>query len=87
MRFSTSTPGCRHVARRLQAYLDGELHAPDAEAVAVHLEECRRCGLAEQTYVSIKIAVALAPRGQPPTIPTETAARLEGFARGLDASA
>lgn len=45
---------CREVGRQLQAYLDGESDEARARLVALHLEECRRCGLEAETYAEIK---------------------------------
>jgi anti-sigma factor RsiW len=49
---------CHEVARLLQGYLDRELDAADVARVAEHLEVCRRCGLAAETYEEIKAALA-----------------------------
>jgi anti-sigma factor RsiW len=49
---------CREVARLLQSYLDQEIDADEAARVAEHLEVCRRCGLAAETYQQIKTALA-----------------------------
>lgn len=45
---------CKEVGRLLQSYLDGELDELWTRRVARHLEDCRRCGLAVQTYTEIK---------------------------------
>jgi len=49
---------CREVARLLQSYLDHGIDAQAAALVAQHLEACRRCGLAAETYSEIKAALA-----------------------------
>lgn len=73
---------CMRVARVLQAYLDGEVEPPTARAVAEHLEECRRCGLAADTYAAIKTAIAACDDVRPQVEPA-TVQRLTAFARGL----
>ena len=58
--FGRQSPGgidCRRVARALQAVLDGEDDRPVADRVAVHLEDCRRCGLEADTYLRIKASL------------------------------
>lgn len=45
---------CREVGKVLQSYLDGELDELRARRVARHLEMCRRCGMAAETYAEIK---------------------------------
>jgi len=69
---------CMQVARVLQAHLDGETDEVTARRVAVHLEDCRRCGLALETYWEIKNA--LTRRAEPDADVVE---RLRGFAQGL----
>jgi hypothetical protein len=34
---------CEHVIKKLSAYIDGELAAPDREAVELHMEQCSGC--------------------------------------------
>jgi anti-sigma factor RsiW len=49
---------CMRVKPLLQAYLDGELAEEDARRVSRHLDACRRCGLAAETFRDIKAAVS-----------------------------
>ncbi|MFN0090534.1 MAG: anti-sigma factor family protein [Acidimicrobiales bacterium] len=79
-RWRSGPMSCKTVGRLLQAYLDGELDATRGEALAAHLEECRRCGLEAATYEQIK--GALAARGR---LPDDDAAvrRLQEFAQNL----
>jgi anti-sigma factor RsiW len=54
-RRSLSEPAdCRQVARVVQRHIDGELDGEAAEAVARHLEMCRKCGLDAETYRRLK---------------------------------
>src|SRR4051794_27165599 len=69
---------CMQAGRALQAYLDGETDDGTARRVAVHLEDCRRCGPEAKTYREIKNA--LVRRAEPDA---EAVERLSGFARGL----
>ncbi|WP_374987044.1 zf-HC2 domain-containing protein [Streptomyces fradiae] len=46
------------VARVLQKYLDGETDEATARRVAVHLEDCRRCGLEASVHQEIRSAPA-----------------------------
>jgi anti-sigma factor RsiW len=75
------TVHCREVGRRLQSFLDGEDTAGRAELIRAHLEECRRCGLAAETYRAL--IAALARRAEP--LPTEPVERLRSFGRALAA--
>ena len=71
---------CPEVGRLLQSYLDGELGEPtEVEALTVHLEECRRCGLEADTYLRIKSA--LERRGT--DVPEESVRRLREFGERL----
>ncbi len=73
---------CRRVGKVLQAYLDAEL--PDADWVRAHLDVCRRCGLDERTFLSIKTAIAAADAsGAAVEADTEALERLRTFARDL----
>jgi anti-sigma factor RsiW len=74
---------CRRVARRLQAYLDGELPVTDAATIADHLEVCRHCGMEADTYQALKDGLAALD------VPPDPSAlqRLARFADELDASA
>lgn len=49
---------CRQAARMVQSYLDGETDIGTGQAVATHLELCRRCGMKADTYQAIKEALA-----------------------------
>jgi anti-sigma factor RsiW len=69
---------CMQVARVLQSYLDGETDEVTARRVAVHLEDCRRCGLEAATYREIKSALA---RLEPPD--PVAVQRLRGFGESL----
>lgn len=70
---------CRHVARVLQAYLDGEVDEVTARRVARHLEICQRCGLESATYTEIKRA--LSRQAEP--LSAESVSRLQEFAARL----
>ncbi len=49
--------GCRAVRRILQAFLDGEVEASQAELVAAHLESCGRCGVEARTFEAVIAAL------------------------------
>ncbi|MFF2508287.1 zf-HC2 domain-containing protein [Streptomyces sp. NPDC058067] len=69
---------CREVARHLQSCLDGEADELTARRIAVHVEECRRCGLEAAVCQEIKNALARQE------IPNEIAlARLRTFGTTL----
>ena len=70
---------CREVMRALQAYLDGHIDERDARRVAVHLADCRRCGLEAAVYREIKQALARAAREVSPL----AVSRLREFGRRL----
>lgn len=53
-----SAASCREVAKVLQSYLDGETDDMTTRRVALHLEDCRRCGLELGTYEELKAALA-----------------------------
>lgn len=76
---------CHQVARVLQSYLDGEADPPTSEAVAAHLEVCRRCGLEAATYREIKTAIAVAAPGAERPVDDDAVARLRHFADTLSA--
>ena len=57
-RSSHSEPNCREVGRVLQSFLDRELSEDDEDAVAAHLEVCRRCGMSADAYIEIKGALS-----------------------------
>lgn len=66
---------CRRVKPLLQPFLDGELGEDDAILVSRHVDACRRCGLAADTFREIK--AGLARLGDEPD--RETVQRLERF--------
>ena len=74
---------CYRVARVLQSYLDGEVTPPTARAVEEHLEECRRCGLEADAYLSIKAAIAADSSRDAAEVDPQAVARLTAFAREL----
>lgn len=76
---NSDVASCMHVARVLQAYLDGEVDEIAARRVSRHLDICRRCGLEATTYTEIKLA--LSHRAQPP--PADSVNRLHAFASQL----
>jgi len=68
-------PDCDQVAAVLQSYLDGELGAEDAEAVAGHLAHCDRCDIEATTVRRVITAI----RSQRPDIEPDALERLAGF--------
>jgi anti-sigma factor RsiW len=83
-RHPRNTPGalnCIQVGRVLQRHLDGELDADTARLVALHLEDCRRCGMTAHEYRSIKRALSDAGRDD------AAIARLRDFAASLGEAA
>lgn len=70
---------CRKVGRLLQSHLDGELDELASRRVARHLDDCRRCGLAAETYEEIKRAL----RRSAGTPPSGSVDRLRAFGRQL----
>lgn len=70
-----AAPDCRQVGSVLQAYLDGELGAKDAEVVAGHLEHCERCGIEATTVDRVIDAI----RRQRPDLDPAPLERLTGF--------
>jgi len=69
---------CMRVTRVLQSYLDGEVDEATARRVAVHLEDCRRCGLEATVYREVK--KTLARREMPDA---RAVARLRDFGESL----
>ncbi|MDR3084368.1 MAG: zf-HC2 domain-containing protein [Streptomyces sp.] len=69
---------CMRVARVLQSYVDGETDEVTARRVAVHLEDCRRCGLEAATFREIKNALARREHLNPAAV-----TRLRGFGESL----
>ena len=60
-RHPKGTPGalnCIQVRRVVQRHLDGELDDRTSELLRLHLDECRRCGLAADHYRHIKNALS-----------------------------
>ena len=72
---------CMRVNPLLQSYLDGQLNEDDARRVSRHLDACRRCGLAADTFRDIKAAVSRL--GDEPD--RAAVQRLRRFAHGLSA--
>lgn len=70
---------CMRVNPLLQSYLDGELEEDGARRVSRHLDACRRCGLAAETFRDIK--AAMSRLGEEPD--REAVKRLRRFAKGL----
>ena len=66
---------CTEVARRLQAYLDGELEEDWRERVQAHLEDCKYCGVDEAAFTAIKME--LSTLSAPPE--SDALARLRDF--------
>ena len=56
--FVTGARACRRARRRLQSYLDGDLDATTADAVARHVASCARCDLEMRTYAAVKAALS-----------------------------
>ena len=71
---------CPEVGRSLQRFLDGEL-ADDVEieALAAHLEDCKRCGLEADVYRRIKDAI----EHRRVDVPEESVQRLREFGQRL----
>ncbi|MEZ5379105.1 MAG: zf-HC2 domain-containing protein [Acidimicrobiales bacterium] len=76
-----SGPTCGEVMEVLQSYLDGEVEAEQARAVAAHLEACAHCGPEAEVYRQIK--VSLRHRAAP--VDPAVLAGLEAFGRRLAA--
>ena len=77
------TMNCREVGLRLQTYLDGELDGDRREALAGHLEDCRKCGLEADVFRQIKsdLAQSAAPTD------SEALARLRSFSERIASEA
>lgn len=71
---------CRRVRPLLQSYLDGQISREEAVRVSAHLDACRRCGLAAETFREIK--AGLARFAEEPD--RQTVQRLERFVEELD---
>ena len=70
---------CAQVASLLQQYLDGELSGPRVGRLAIHLEDCRRCGLEADAYERIKHALG----SSVDPVPQEMVDRLREFGMRL----
>ena len=57
-RSSARPLSCRQVGKLLQTFLDGETDEITDERLAEHLEQCRRCGMAADTFLQIKASLA-----------------------------
>ena len=81
IRSTDDAASCMEVIRKLDAYLDGQIHDElTARRIAAHLDICRRCGLEARTVSDLKASLRrLAPRVDPSTLD-----RLRRFARGLE---
>ena len=64
---------CRHVTRRLDAYVTGEVSARDRVRIDAHLEGCASC---RQALADLKSMAGLLSRIATPPVP-------EGFASGV----
>ena len=51
---------CAETLELLQQYLDGELTAAEARAVAQHLDSCTRCDEESEIYRQIKASISAA---------------------------
>ncbi len=73
---------CIEVGRLIQRYLDGTLDADATAKVALHLDACRRCGLAADDYRRLESALneAASP------LPADALQRLRAFAAELAAN-
>lgn len=71
---------CQRVKPLLQSYLDGHISHEEAVRVSMHLDACRRCGLATDTFREIK--AGLARFTEDPD--QQTVQRLERFVDELD---
>ncbi len=71
---------CPEVGRLVQRYLDGELdNDAEVDALAAHLDDCRRCGLEAETYQKIKDALG----DRSVDVPEDSVARLRAFGEKL----
>lgn len=71
---------CSEVGRSLQRFLDGELPGDmEVDALAAHLEDCKRCGLEADVYRRIKNAL----ENRRPEVSEESVRRLREFGRQL----
>ena len=71
---------CPEVGRSLQRFLDSELaDEVEIEALAAHLEECKRCGLEADVYRRIKDVI----EHRRSEVPEESVQRLREFGERL----
>ncbi|CAN5736974.1 hypothetical protein BH24ACT3_BH24ACT3_14270 [soil metagenome] len=70
---------CHEVGLLLQRYLDGNIDVDRARQIESHLDECRRCGMAAETYERIKSTLA----AHRPGVPAESVDRLREFGERL----
>jgi anti-sigma factor (TIGR02949 family) len=70
--------GCEEALRRLAAYLDGELDAPDHRDVERHLEACRSCYSRAEFERRLQSQLATVGRREPDPA---FGARLRGLVR------
>ena len=84
MRFLRRHPnrpmGCMEVGRLVQRFIDGALDVERGRRLALHLEDCRRCGIEVDIYEQIK--ASLAARSTV-SLPDDTFERLTHFAQIL----
>ena len=78
----THSVKCRELGKVLQSYLDGDIEPDFADKLAAHLKDCRKCGLAEETYQRIKDSLA----AKMPEVDPEAIARLRQFGNELSSS-
>ncbi len=74
-------PSCSEVMELLQAYLDGEIDAPQAKAVAKHLDRCSNCGPEAEVYRRLIASI----KRQPPEPEPDSVDRLRIFLADLNA--
>ncbi len=72
-------PSCGHVMEILQAYLDGEVDAEQAKAVAHHLDRCAGCGPEAEIYRKLIVSI----QRQTPPPEAESLERLQLFVATL----
>ena len=79
LRGPTRPADCHEVGTRLQEFLDDEVRDRRRDAIAAHLEDCRRCGLEAETYLAVKDSLHRGRRDVPPA----TIERLRTFSEEL----
>ncbi|MEO0495282.1 MAG: zf-HC2 domain-containing protein [Actinomycetota bacterium] len=80
LRRASPEVNCREVGRVLQSYIDGDVESDFAEKIAIHLEQCKHCGLEYETYIRIKDSLADRQNDQ---IDADAIARLREFGNSL----